>query len=135
MICQYDCREIHFLYFLKQKMTKGIACYDQHEFFIIKLHGLVLTIFENLRIESLTLKNSRANARESVFVNDQYFFHEKRRITDILRNRLWKLSYLELLYKANHSITYSFNSNDYTKYNHFITLRIRIIAETFTHIL
>jgi hypothetical protein len=39
------------------------------------------------------------------------------------------------LYKANHSITYSFNSNDYTKYNHFITLRIRIIAETFTHVL
>src|SRR4030067_2052616 len=84
MISQYDCREIHFLYFLKQKMTKGIACYDQHEFFIVKLHGLVLRVFENLRIEPLTLKNSRADARESVFINDQYFFHEKRRITDIL---------------------------------------------------
>ena len=94
MISQYDCREIHFLYFLKQKMTKGIACYDQPEFFIVKLHRLVLTVFENLRIESLTLKNSRADARESVFINDQYFFHEKRRITDIIRKRLWKLLYL-----------------------------------------
>lgn len=69
MIGQYDGREVHVLYLLKQKMAKGIACYYQPEFFVVKGCQLVRTVFEYLCLESLMFKNGRTDTGESVFVN------------------------------------------------------------------